>query len=394
MKPSHLAIVSGIVLVIILTVSWCGRKPKVEYTGLPLPTPTPASVGSAAAAPSATAQPATAQTSPAASNQTPSPVLLKVAERISPAVILISVFDEPGKLLRTGTGFFISQGGRFVTNWHVIADGAHAVAKTNDGRIYNVTGALSEIEAADLAVLQAEIKKPVSFLTSGRATQPQPGTRVAAIASPLARGVPRVFAATVSATKSDENGEQIGLTPAPPNEMMGAPVVNENGELLGVLAQSAQPGGTNIVRSASGIDLLLAKIDKDAKARWRGAHAHGSPSPSTPTEEEGKEEAAATPQPTVQPATRTIPTTTLRTDKPKIISNPKPSYPAYSYFHEQGSGRFRITFSAKGNVKNVEVIESTKSTTLDSVTVEALRRWKATPGQEWNVTVPVTFERR
>ena len=393
MKPSRLAIVSGIVLVVILTVSWCGRKPKVEYTGVPLATQTPAPVGSAARAPAATAQPATTQTSPAAINQTPSPVLQKVAGRIGPAVILISVFDEPGKLLRTGTGFFIAQDGRFVTNWHVIADGAHAVAKTNDGRIYNVSGTLTEIEASDLALLQAEIKRPVLFLTSGRATQPRPGTRVAAIASPLARGVPPVFAATVSATKPDENGEQIELTPPPPNEMMGAPVVNENGELLGAVAQRAQPGATNIVRSAGGIDLLVAKIDKDAKARWRGARAHGSPSPSPPAEEEG-ERAAATPQPSVQPATRTITSTTVRTDKPKIVYNPKPSYPAYSYFHERGSGRFRVTFSPNGTVKNVEVIESTKSATLDNVTVEALRRWKATAGQEWNVTVPVTFERK
>ncbi|PYL10469.1 MAG: hypothetical protein DME34_00425, partial [Verrucomicrobia bacterium] len=66
----------------------------------------------------------------------------------------------------------------------------------------------------------------------------------------------------------------------------------------------------------------------------------------------------------------------------------------YSYFHERGSGRFRVTFSPNGTVKNVEVIESTKSATLDNVTVEALRRWKATAGQEWNVTVPVTFERK
>ena len=394
MKPSRLAIVSGIILIVILGISWCGRKPKIEYTGVPLATQTPAPLASAGPAAAATAQPTTVQTSPAAVNQTPSPALQKAAERVRPAVILLSVFDEPGKLLRTATGFFISQDGRFVTNWHVVADGAHAVAKTSDGRIYNVIGTLSEIEAADLAVLQAEVKKPVPFITSGKATGAQPGTRVAAVVSPLARGVPPVFATTVSATSSDENGQRLALAPPPPNEMMGAPVINEQGELLGLVTQANQAGAANIVRSASGIESLVAKIDTDGKARWRGARTHGSPSASPPAEEEGAEEAAANPQPTAQPALRTITTTTTRTGKPKIVYNPKPNYPAYSYFHEKGSGRFRVTFSASGTVKNVEVIESTRSATLDNVTVEALRRWKATPGQEWNVTVPVTFEKR
>jgi TonB family protein len=388
MKPSRLAIVSGIILVTIFAVSWCGRKAPPQYTGVPLPSQTATPVS----APAGTVTPAGAQVSPAPIAQTPSPALQKAAERVSPAVILISVFDEPGKLLRTGPGFFISDDGRFVTNWHLVGDGAHAVAKTSDGRIYNVSGTLTEVQAADLTVLQAEVKKTVPFLSSGRASATQPGTRVAAIASRLARGVPPLFAATVSAAKPDGNGERLELAPPPPNDFLGAPVVNENGDLLGVVAQSGQTGAANIVRSAGAIDLLVAKIDRRAKAQWRGTHVAGSPSAS-PAEGEEEEQAAATPQSTAQAVTRTT-TATQRTDKPRIVYDPKPAYPAYSYFHEKGSGRFRVTFSPNGTVRNVEVLESTRSATLDNVTVEALRRWRATPGREWNVTVPVTFERK
>jgi TonB family protein len=173
--------------------------------------------------------------------------------------------------------------------------------------------------------------------------------------------------------------------------MTGAPLVNEKGELLGLITtQAGQAGSPNVVRTSGALDLLVAKIDTGAKPRFRGAGAHGSPL-SSPTSEE--QVAGATPAPTAQPTTRIV-TTTTRTGKPKIVYDPKPAYPAYSYFHEQGSGRFRITFSAKGTVKNVEAVESTKSATLDNVTIEALRRWRATPGQEWNVVVPITFERR
>jgi TonB family protein len=385
MKQSYLAIISGIILFVILAISWCGRKSKPEYTGVPAPAQT-------APAGAANAPPPGAQISPAPVAQSPAPDFRKVAERVRPAVILISVFDEPGKLLRTGIGFFISEDGRFVTNWHVVADGAHGVAKTSDGRIYNVTGMLTQAESADLAVLQADVKKPVPFLTSGKAAAAQPGMHVAAIASPLARAAPPLFEATLAASKSDENGERIELASPPPNEMIGAPVVNQNGELLGLVTpQSGQGGAPNVVRSSGGIDLLVAKIESSAKARWSAVGTRTSPSPS-PTGEE--EKAAATLQPAASPGMKTVTTTTVRASKGKIIYNPKPSYPAYSYFREKGSGRFRINFSAKGQVKNVEVLESTKSATLDNVTVEALRRWKSTPGGEWNVIVPVTFEKR
>lgn len=388
MKPSRLAIFSGILLLVILGVSWCGRKPQPQYTGVPLPSPTPA-------LPPASAAPAeTASAAPPATAQSPSPELRKAAERVAPAVILVSLFDEPGKLLRTATGFFISEDGRFATNGHILADAAHGVAKTSAGGIYNVSGILTESEGADVAVLQAEVRKPVPFLTLGRAAGAQPGARVAAVASPLARGVPPLFAAAVAARNSDNNGERFELAPPPPNELIGAPVVTENGELLGmVTAQSGHAGAANIVRSSATIDLLVAKTGTSAKAEWAAARARGSPSP-TPAFEQGEEQAAASPRPTTTPLAKTVTTTTVRTEKPKIIYNPKPNYPSYSYFHEQGSGRFRVTFSAKGTVKNVEIVQSTRSATLDNVTVEALRRWKATPGQEWTVTVPVTFEKR
>jgi TonB family protein len=251
---------------------------------------------------------------------------------------------------------------------------------------------LIEAEAADVAALQAEVKKPVHFLSSGRAAGAQPGTRVVAVASPLARGVPPLFAATVAGRSADENGERLQLAPPPPNEMLGAPVINEKGELLGLVTpQTGQTGAPNVIRGASALDLLVAKIESDAKPRWRAAGARGSPPPLPGAEEEL---AGATPAPTPTPVTKIVTTSTTRVGKPRIIYDPKPAYPAYSYFREQGSGRFRISFSANGTVKNIDVVESTKSATLDNVTIEALRRWRATPGQEWNIVVPVTFEKR
>lgn len=376
MKRSFLAIISGSILLVIFALSWCGRNPKPEFTGIPI---APETASPAPAAPNAPASASPAALSPTPSSPTD---FRKVAERVSPAVILISVFDDPGKLLRTATGYFISEDGKFVTSRHFVEKGAHGVAKTSNGGIYNVSGALSDGGALGIAIMQAEVKNKVPFLTSGKAAR-KPGTRVALIASPLARGAAAFVEATVAAEKSDQNGEWLELSSSPPNEMIGAPAVNENGEVLGIVTPPAdQANVANIVRSAAAVDLLVAKISADAKARWQAAGSSASPT------------ATAAGSVTPSPTPRLVTQTTVRGEKPRIIYNPKPPYPSYSYFHEKGSGNFRITFSATGQARNVEVVQSTGSQTLDNVTLETLRRWKAAPGQEWSVKVPITFERR
>src|SRR5207253_11179618 len=111
-----------------------------------------------------------------AANLTPTPHLdlAKCARETGPAVILVSVFDPAGKLIATGNGFFITETGRFITSARVIAGGENAVAKTADGKIYNVTGFLSVSSPLDLAVLQAEVKK-VPFLSFNKTTTPAAG---------------------------------------------------------------------------------------------------------------------------------------------------------------------------------------------------------------------------
>jgi TonB family protein len=79
----------------------------------------------------------------------------------------------------------------------------------------------------------------------------------------------------------------------------------------------------------------------------------------------------------------------------RLVYSPIPQYPTaarHSYFPLKGSGRYRVTFTAKGDVKNVEVVQSTHSDLLDTAAADALHKWKAAPGQEWTATVPITFK--
>src|SRR5947199_1987703 len=112
----------------------------------------------ATATQSQTVAPSVSASPEAKATQSPSSELANTESQVRPAVIWVTVFDSKGNLLRTESGFFISEDGRFVTTAHAIEGGVNAVAKTADGEIYNVSGILRASKELDLAVLQAEVK--------------------------------------------------------------------------------------------------------------------------------------------------------------------------------------------------------------------------------------------
>jgi TonB family protein len=367
MKPSHLAFISGLFLIIVITMSWCGRRPG-QFTGIATPSPTP--INTPAAPPAATSSPATPSPSLTPSptpvptpSQTPSVELQKAVKKVGPAVISISVFDSSGQLLRTGTGFYISSDGRFITNAHVAEGGAHAVAKSADGKIRNVAGVMSSSPALDLAVLKAETKVGVPFLRLTKTLEA--GAQVAVVGSSLDRPEQPVATVALSAQHSDSTGDLIVPSVPLPAAIAGAPLINENGEVVAITTIGKDStGATNVVaRPAETVGSLLARITPESVARWAGAE------PESPT-----------PSPTPK--------------KLRIVSNPAPVYPEGARRANPpigGSGRFRIIFDATGQAREVQVVRSTGQSILDQAAVNAFHQWKSEPGHEWNLVVPITF---
>jgi TonB family protein len=120
------------------------------------------------------------------------------------------------------------------------------------------------------------------------------------------------------------------------------------------------------VRPSDALNLLLSQISPDAKPRW----------PQTA-------EASPTPRPTLTP-------------KSRIVYAPAPPFPPDGRLRpgEPRSGRFRLSFDTKGNVRSIQIVQSTGDGLFDQAAVSGLRRWKSTPGVEWAATVPVTFQTR
>ena len=300
--------------------------------------------------------------------QSPSLDLARLEKSVHPAVFWFTVFDSSGNLLRTETAFFISADGRFITTAHASERGVNAVAKTADGRIYNVSGTLASSTTLDLAVLEADVKR-VPVLTLNKNPNLKVGARVAIVGSGLARSVEAIRETTILTQQHD----RVEIAAAVPPGSIGSPIVDKNLEVVGVVTSAGEKPS---VLPSNALDSFLSQIAPDAEPRWPEL-AETSPSP-TPT-------STHSPTPTPRP-----------TPKPRLIYAPAPAFPhdVDSRPGTSWSGRFNLMFDSKGNVTRVQVVQSTGNARLDQAAIGTLRQWKSAPGREWAATVPVTFETR
>ena len=293
----------------------------------------------------------------AKTNQSPSSDLARLETRVRPAVIWVSVFDEKGNLLRTESGFFISPNGRLVTTAQAIEGGINAVAKTADGGIYNVIGILATSKALDLAILQADVKprKLLRFLELHKDADLTVGTGVAVVGSARAGSEGSAREMTIAS----QGPERLEITGATPLNAVGSPVVNRDGEVVGVVTSA---GERTIAHPSAALDSLLSRVAAGTQPNWPATAASATP--------------RATP-------------------KPRLVYAPAPAFPpGASLPGLSGTGRFRLSFDAQGNVTNIQLIQSTGNRLFDESAIRTLRQWKCSPGQGWVVTVPVTFRIR
>jgi TonB family protein len=358
-RPFRLTLRCLLCLAIFATAG-CGRKSTAQLVGESpaAQSPSPPVVSNSPQAPTSSSSPT--QAVQAKAGQQPTLDLARLENSVRPAVFWIAVFDSSGKLLRTETAFFISGDGKFITTARAIEGGMNAVAKMADGRIYNVRGVLAASTTLDLAVLQADAEY-VPFLTLNKIPNFETGTRVGVVGSALAGSAEGARETSILMQQPD----RVEIAATSPPESIGSPVVDANDQIVGVVISA---GEKVTVRPSNTISSLLDRIASDAKPRWSEVA-----------------QASITPTPTPRP-----------TPKPRLVFAPAPAFPSEvrSRPGASWSGRFRLNFNARGNVTNVQIVQSTGSSVLDQSALSTLRQWKSAPGQEWVATVPVTFQSR
>ncbi|MEP6465222.1 MAG: serine protease [Parafilimonas sp.] len=153
---------------------------------------------------------------------------------------LIKEANEPkipkGATLKTGgTAFLIDGKGFLVTNAHVL-NGSGAIVTDKDGHEYN-SKILSVDHAIDLAILEIDDKDftPIKNLPySIRRTQPDLGEELFTLGYPRDEIVYNMgYLGAKTGYKGDTSSCQLSLTANPGNS--GAPVFNNNGEIVGII---------------------------------------------------------------------------------------------------------------------------------------------------------------
>jgi S1-C subfamily serine protease len=183
---------------------------------------------------------------------------------VEPSIVRIKVEGAEGEGI--GSGFFIDNEGKIVTNYHVVQGAKKVVVGTADGRNTEAAGFLIANSDQDLAIIQIDPSllkiKPIVIAKQ----LPRRGEKVAAFGAPQGFS----FSSTQGIISGIRDGTEISETL---NEMTkidiygmlgyskevqwiqstvpisggnsGGPLVNMNGELIGVNTWT-HPGGQNL----------------------------------------------------------------------------------------------------------------------------------------------------
>jgi S1-C subfamily serine protease len=172
-------------------------------------------------------------------------VLVDLYSQLNPSVVNITVYlDQDGELayLAQGSGFVYDDQGHIITNAHVV-HGTDAVEVTfSDGLIREAT-VVGEDLHSDLAVIQVELPAGISAIPLGTMDELAVGQSVVAIGNPfgyegtLTRGIISALGRTIPALTIFSIPQAIQTDAAINPGNSGGPLLNLNGEVVGVNAQ-------------------------------------------------------------------------------------------------------------------------------------------------------------
>jgi uncharacterized protein (TIGR02145 family) len=154
-----------------------------------------------------------------------------------------------------GSGFFISEN-IIVTNYHVIEGASEAYCYTNNSSSkYKIEGYLAVDKLVDLILLKVSgLNRTALRIASG---SPTPGQKIFVIGSP--KGLPATISDGIISGLRDFEGKKLIQITAPISPgSSGGPVLNANGELIGVsVGQFKEGQNLNFAIPKSNLELLL-----------------------------------------------------------------------------------------------------------------------------------------
>lgn len=163
-----------------------------------------------------------------------------VYEKASAFTAEIHIYNDAGREAGIATGFFVTEDGVLVTNYHVIENTRYAKIKTADGSLYDVTAVLGFDKAKDIAVLATDADDTTFAMTAEESVRV--GDSVYVLGSTL--GLTGTFTnGMVSSVDRvlDEKHNGVGylqITAPIAKGNSGGPVLNNAGNVIGIASMS------------------------------------------------------------------------------------------------------------------------------------------------------------
>ena len=157
----------------------------------------------------------------------------EIAARFSSAVFYIEIYDAYDEPLGSGSGFFIDPSGIAVTNFHVMDGARRAIAKTTDGKEYDIPGIYSYSEENDVAIIKVD-GSDFPTLEMGDSGSIVAGQTVFAIGSPLGleNSISQGIISNVNRVLDDQTFIQM-TAPISPGSSGGA-LLDASGSVIGI----------------------------------------------------------------------------------------------------------------------------------------------------------------
>lgn len=164
-----------------------------------------------------------------------------LVKRIKPSAVAIETFDAKGNTLSRGSGFFVAAD-RVITNRHVIERSARVEIHLVDGKKFPVRGVLAIDGEGDLALLQVDVPRQLAIPLPIVSNVPQEGESIVVIGNPFGLEG-SVSNGIVSAVREISGyGKIIQITAPISPGSSGSPVVNMDGQVIGVATLQAAEG--------------------------------------------------------------------------------------------------------------------------------------------------------
>ncbi len=167
--------------------------------------------------------------------------LPNLVRRIKPSAVAIETFDAKGATLSRGSGFFVASD-KIITNRHVIEKSNRVEVHLLNGKKYTARGVLAIDGEGDLALLQVDVPPGTAIPLPITQTTPQEGESIVVIGNPFGLEG-SVSNGIVSAVRDISGyGRIIQITAPISPGSSGSPVVNMNGQVIGVATLQAAEG--------------------------------------------------------------------------------------------------------------------------------------------------------